>query len=166
MDVEVSPLGLIMTTQCCKSPAKQVPGSFERLARVMQKNFIRQYEFAVLLRLLSSQFHPRSIESHTLRIASRTARNKGTKLRNLLTNLGWNPAKPNHARLAFLLWFHLVKSSPPRLMILLLSLVTGKRLRGRLLDDFYPWNSTQLNEVTRSAPSSRAPPTPITKSKM
>jgi hypothetical protein len=40
-------------------------------------------------------------------------------------------------------------------MILLLSLVTGKRLRGRLLDDFYPWNSTQLNEVTRSAPSSR-----------
>jgi hypothetical protein len=81
-----------MTTQCCNSPANQVPGTFARLARVMQKNFIRQYEFAVLLRLLSSQYPPRSVESHTLRIASRTARNKGTKLRNLLTNLGWNPA--------------------------------------------------------------------------
>jgi hypothetical protein len=144
-----------MTTQCCKSPAKQIHGSFACLARVMQKNLIRQYEFAVLLRLLSSQFPPRSIESQTLRIASRTARNKGTKLRNLLTNLGWNPAKPKHSNPAFLLWFHLVKSSPPRLMILSLSLVTGKRLRGRLLDDFYPWNSTQLKEVKRSAPSSR-----------
>jgi hypothetical protein len=143
-----------MTTQCCKSPAKQVPGSFECLARVMQKNFIRQYDFAVLLRLLSSQFSPRSIESHTLRIASRTARNKGTKLRNLLTDLGWNPAKPKHKRLAFLLWFHLVKSSSPRLMILSLRLVTGKRLRGRLLDEFCPWNSTQQNEVKCLAPSS------------
>ena len=144
-----------MTTQCCKSPAKQIPGSFAGLARVMQKNLVRQYEFAVLLRLLSSQFPSRSVESHTLRIASRTARNKGTKLRNLLTNLGWNPAKPKHSSPAFLLWFHLVKLSPPRLMILSLSLVTEKRLRGRLLDDFYPWNSTQLNEVKRSAPSSR-----------
>jgi hypothetical protein len=80
-----------MTTQCCKSPAKQVPGSFACLALAMQKNLIRQYEFAILLRLLSSQFPPRSIESHTLRIASRTARNKGTKLRNLLTNLGCLP---------------------------------------------------------------------------
>jgi hypothetical protein len=40
-------------------------------------------------------------------------------------------------------------------MILSLSLVTEQRLRGRLLDDFYPWNSTHLNEVKRSAPSSR-----------
>ena len=144
-----------MTTQRCNSPAKQVPGTFARLARVMQKNFIRQYEFAVLLRLLSSQYPSRSVESHTLRIASRTARNKGTKLRNLLTNLGWNPAKPKHTSPVFLLWFHLVKSSPPRLMILSLSLVTEQRLRGRLLDDFYPWNSTQLNEVKRSAPSRR-----------
>jgi hypothetical protein len=148
-----------MTTQCCKSPAKQVPGSFACLALAMQKNLIRQYEFAILLRLLSSQFPPRSIESHTLRIASRTARNKGTKLRNLLTNLGWNPAKPKPTSPAFLLWFHLVKSSPPRLMILSLSLVTEKRLRGRLLDDFYPWNSPQLNEVKRSALSSRDPNT-------
>jgi hypothetical protein len=140
-----------MTTQRCNSPAKQVPGTFARLARVMQKNFIRQYEFAVLLRLLSSQYPSRSVESHTLRIASRTARNKGTKLRNLLTNLGWNPAKPKHTHPAFVLWFHLAKSTPPRLMILSLSLVTGKRLRGRLLDDFYPRNSTQQTEVKCSA---------------
>jgi hypothetical protein len=144
-----------MTTQCCNSPANQVPGTFAHLARIMQKNFIRQYEFAVLLRLLSSQYPPRSTESHTLRIASRTARNKGTKLRNLLTNLGWNPARPKHASPGFALWFHLVKSTPPRLMILSLSLVTGKRLRGRLLDDFYPWNSTQQTEVKRSTRSSR-----------
>jgi hypothetical protein len=144
-----------MTTQCCNSPVNQVPGTFARLARVMQKNFIRQYKFAVLLRLLSSQYPPRSFESHTLRIASRTARNKGTKLRDLLTNLGWNPARPKHIRPAFVLWFHLVKSTPPRLMIRLLSLVTGKRLRGRLLDDFYPWNSTRQTEVRCSAPSSR-----------
>jgi hypothetical protein len=148
-----------MTTQCCNSPANQVPGTFARLARIMQKNFIRQYEFAVLLRLLSSQYPPRSTESHTLRIASRTARNKGTKLRNLLTNLGWNPARPKHASPAFALWFHLVKSTPPRLMILSLSLVTGKRLRGRLLDDFYPWNSTQQTEVKRSTRFSRNPNT-------
>src|SRR5260370_38442520 len=148
-----------MTTQRCQSPAQQVPGSFACLARVMQKNLIRQSEFAVLLRLLSSQFPPRSSESHTLRIASRTARNKGTKLRNLLTHLGWNPANPKHTRLAFLLWFHLVKSSPPRLMILSLSLVTGKRVPGRLVDDFYPWTLTHLNEVKGSAPSSRDPNT-------
>jgi hypothetical protein len=148
-----------MTTQCCKSPANQVPGTFAHLARVMQKNFIRQYEFAVLLRLLSSQYSPRSVESHTLRIASHTARNKGTKLRNLLTNLGWNPARPKHPRPAFVLWFHLVKSTPPQLMIRLLSLGTGKRLRGRLLDDFYPWNSTQQTEVRCSAPPSRDPNT-------
>jgi len=148
-----------MTTQCFSSPANQVPGTFARLAQVMQKNFIRQYEFAVLLRLLSSQYPPRSVESHTLRIASRTARNKGTKLRNLLTNLGWNPARPKHIRPAFVLWFHLVKSTPPRLMIRLLSLVTGKRLRGRLLDDFYPWNPMQQTEVRCSASSSRNPNT-------
>jgi hypothetical protein len=144
-----------MTTQCCNSPANQVPGTFAGLARVMQKNFIRQYEFAVLLRLLSSQYPARSVESHTLRIAARTARNKGTKLRHLLTNLGWNPARPKQTRPAFALWFHLVKSIPPRFMIRLLSLITGKRLRGRLLDDFYPWNLTQQPEVRCSAPSSQ-----------
>jgi hypothetical protein len=148
-----------MTTQCCNSPTKQVPGTFASLARVMQKNFIRQYEFAVLLRLLSSQYPPRSFESHTLRIASRTARNKGTKLRNLLINLGWNPVRPKHTGSVFALWFHLAKSTPPRLMILSLSLVVGKRLRGRLLDDFYPWNSTQQTEVKWSPPSSRDPNT-------
>ena len=144
-----------MNTQCGNSPTKQAPGTFARLARVMQKNFIRQYEFAVLLRLLSSQYPPWSFESHTLRMASRTARNKGTKLRNLLTNLGWNPVRSKHTRPAFVVWFHLTKSTPPRLIILSLSLVMGKRLRGRLLDDFRPWNLTQRTEFKWPAPSSR-----------
>jgi hypothetical protein len=146
-----------MTSQCFKSPAQQFPQSFECLARAMKKNFVRQYEFAVLLRLLSSQFTPLSSESQTLRIASRTARNKGSKLKNLLTSLGWSLAKPKHTHPAFLIWFRLVKSSPPRLTILLLSLVAGKRLRARLLDDFYPWNSIHRDEVKR--------PTRIAKSK-
>jgi hypothetical protein len=146
-----------MTTQCRNSPTKQSPGIFARLARVMQKNFIRQFEFAVLLRLLSSQYPPRSFESRTLRIASRTARNKGTKLRNLLISLGWNPARPKHTRPAFVFWFHLAKSTPPQLIIVSLSLVIGKRLRGRLLDDFYLWNSTQRTEFKWPAPSSRDP---------
>ena len=113
------------------------------LARAMQKNSVRQHEFATFLRLLSSRLAPGSTRHRILRSASRTARCKEGKLRQLLFNLGWNARKPRQRTLGFIYWSKLTKSAPVPLMILLLTLFIAKPVRGRLLDPFYPWKSAQ-----------------------
>ena len=119
------------------------PREFGCLARAMHRNSGRQHEFATLLRLLSSRLTPGSWEHWILRSASRTARSKEAKLRQLLLNLGWNARKPQRRTLRFIYWSKLAKSAPIPVMILLLTLLTAKPIRGRLLDPFYPWKSAQ-----------------------
>ena len=116
---------------------------FRCLAHSMQRNSVRQHEFATFLRLLSSRFAPGSNEHWILRSASRTARCKEAKLRQLLLNLGWETRKRRLRTLRFIVWSELSKLIPVPLMILLLSLFTAKPVRGRLLDPFYPWKSAQ-----------------------
>ena len=129
------------------------PSEFRCLAHAMQKNSGRQHEFATFLRLLSSRLAPASTEHWILRSASRTARCKEAKLRQLLLNLGWNARKPRRRTLRFIYWSKLAKSAPIPLMVLLLTLFTAKPVRGRLLDPFYPWKSAQpVSGWTHSLP--------------
>jgi hypothetical protein len=144
-----------MITQSLKSPAG--PTTFRSLARLMQRNIVRQCEFAILLRILSSQFAARSVENQRLRIAAHTARNKGAKLRDLLNDIGWAPTKPKHRHPVFLIWFHLAKSCPPHLMIPFLTLAVERRVRARLLDTFCPWDSAHRDEVKLSRQSTPVP---------
>jgi hypothetical protein len=119
------------------------PRQFRCLARAMQRNSLRQHEFATFLRLLSFRFAPGSTWHRTLRLGSRTARCKEAKLRQLLVNLGWKARNPRQRTLRFIFWSKLTKSAPVPLTILLLTLFTAKPVRGRLLDPFYPWKSGQ-----------------------
>jgi hypothetical protein len=116
---------------------------FQCLAYSMQRNSVRQYEFATFLRLLSSRFAPGSNRRWILRSASRTARCKEAKLRQMLLNLGWDTRKRRQRTLRFIFWSKLAKSAPIPLVILLLTLFTAKPVRGRLLDTFSPWKSAQ-----------------------
>ena len=116
---------------------------FRCLAYSMRRNSVRQHEFATFLRLLSSRFAPGSNEHGILRSASRTARCKEAKLRQLLLDLGWETRKRRLHTLRFIFWSNLSQSAPVPLMILLLTLFTAKPVRGRLLDPFYPWKSAQ-----------------------
>jgi hypothetical protein len=116
---------------------------FQCLAYSMQRNTVRQHEFATFLRLLSSRFAPGSNGRQILRSASRTARCKEAKLRQLLLNLGRATRNRRQRTLGFILWSKLTKSAPIPLVILLLTLFTAKPVRGRLLDAFYPWKSAQ-----------------------
>jgi hypothetical protein len=126
-----------MTNRWPDTPAQQVSGSFEYISRAMKKNSARQHELAILLRLLSSRFDPPSTAHQELRLASHTAQNKSTKLRNLVASLGWQANKRHRARPIFRLWFRLTESAPPRLMIPLLRFVTEKPIRGRSLDAYH-----------------------------
>jgi hypothetical protein len=136
---------------------------FRRLAGAMRKNSVRQHEFATLLRLLSSRFGPGSAERRMLRQASTTARCKEDKLRKLLVNLGWSARVKRPRTLRFLTCFQLTKSAPVPLTILLLTFVTAKPVRSRILDPFYPWKSTQSAKGwTRSLPR----PVPRTRAKL
>ena len=119
------------------------PKEFRCLALAMQRNSVRQHEFATFLRLVSSRFAPGSTTYRILRLASRTARCKEAKLRQLLVNLGWKARNPRQRTLRFIFWSKLTKSAPVPLTILLLTLFTAKPVRGRLLDPFYPWKSAQ-----------------------
>jgi hypothetical protein len=119
------------------------PSQFRCLARAMQQNSVRQHEFATFLRLLSSRFAPGSNEHRILLWASRTARCKEAKLRQMLLNLGCNARKPQRRKLRFIFWSKLTQSVPIPLVILLLTSFTAKPVRGRLLDPFYPWKSAQ-----------------------
>ena len=119
------------------------PSEFRCLARAMQKNSVRQHEFATFLRLLASRLAEGSTGHRTLLSASRTARCKEAKLKQLLLNLGLNTWKPRRRTQRFVYWTKLNKSAPVPLMILLLTLFTAKPVRGRLLDPFYPWKSAQ-----------------------
>jgi hypothetical protein len=119
------------------------PTGFRCLAHAMRKNSVRQHEFATLLRLLASRFGPGSTEHRILRLGSRTARSKESKLRQLIENLGWNACRRRSPTRRFLVWFKLTKSVPVPLTVLLLTLITAKPVRGRLLDHFYPWKSPQ-----------------------
>jgi hypothetical protein len=119
------------------------PREFWYLARAMQRNSVRQHEFATFLRLLSARLAPGSTGHRILRLASRTARCKESKLRQLLLNLGWKARNPRQRTLRFIFWSKLTKSAPVPLTILLLTLSTAKPVRGRLLDSFYPWKSAQ-----------------------
>jgi len=129
------------------------PREFRCLAGTMQRNSVRQHEFATFLRLLSSRFAPASTGHPILRFASRTARCKEAKLRQLLANLGWKAGNPRQRTLRFILCSRLTKSAPVPLTILLLTLFTAKPVRGRLLDPFYPWKSAQhVTGCTHSLP--------------
>jgi hypothetical protein len=119
------------------------PRQFRCLARAMQRNSVRQHEFATFLRLLSYRFAPGSAGRRILKLASRTARCKEAKLRQLLVNLDRESRNPRQRTLRFLFWSKLTKSAPVPLTILLLTLFTAKPVRGRLLDPFYPWKSGQ-----------------------
>jgi len=119
------------------------PSEFRCLAYSMQRNSVRQHEFAIFLRLLSSRFVPGSNEHWILRSASRTARCKEAKLRQLLLNLGWDTRKRRQRTQRFVFWSKLTQFSPISLVILLLTLFIAKPVRGRLLDPFYPWKSAQ-----------------------
>jgi hypothetical protein len=119
------------------------PHEFQCLAYSMQRNSVRQHEFATFLRLLSSRFAPGSNGHRILRSASRTARSKEAKLRQLLFNLGRSTRKRRQRTLRVILWSRLTKSAPIPLVLLLLTLFTVKPVRGRLLDGFYPWKSAQ-----------------------
>jgi hypothetical protein len=130
-------------------------GQFEHLAREMYTNSIRQHEFAVLLRLLSSRVRERSFEWRALRSASTIARSKETKLRTLLSSLGWTRNVPSRPRVSFLVWFGLAKWCPVHLTILLLPLAILKPIRSRLLDDLYPWNLNRKPKISNLLPSSR-----------
>jgi len=116
---------------------------FRCLAYSMQRNSVRQHEFATFLRLLSSRFASGSNAHRILRSASRTARCKEAKLRQMLLSLGWDTRKRRQRTLQFIFWSELTKFAPVPLMILLLTLFTAKPVRGRLLDPFYPWKSSQ-----------------------
>lgn len=119
------------------------PKEFRCLARAMQRNSLRQHEFATFLRLISSRFAPGSTAYRILRLASRTARCKEAKLTQLLVNLGWKAQNPRQRTLRFMFWSKLTKSAPVSLTILLLTLFTAKPVRGRVFDLFYPWKSAQ-----------------------
>ena len=130
-----------------KAQTAPSPREFRCLALAMQRNSVRQHEFATFLRLLSYRFAPGSTGHRILWLASRTARCKEAKLRQLLVNLGWKARNPRQRTLRFIFWSKLTKSAPVPLTILLLTLFTAKPVRGRLLDPFYPWKSAQ--HVTR-----------------
>jgi hypothetical protein len=98
-----------MTTQWFKYSVERVPGEFECLARAMKKNLVRQREFSILLRLLSTRFASGSNESQMLRDASRTARNKGRRLRDLLSDLNYRIPKSKCRHPSFLIRSHLIK---------------------------------------------------------
>ena len=119
------------------------PREFRCLALAMQRNSVRQHEFATFLRLLSSRFAPGSTAYRILRLASRTARCKEAKLRQLLGNLGWKARNPRQRTLRFIFWSKLTKSAPVPLTIFLLTLFTAKPVRGRTLDPFGLWKSAQ-----------------------
>jgi hypothetical protein len=92
----------------------------------MKKNRVRQQEFAILLRLLSTRFASGSGESQMLRDASRTAQSKGKRLRDLLLDLDYRIAKSKYRHPSFLIRFHLIKLMPRRLMVAWLSRVMEK----------------------------------------
>ena len=129
------------------------PNAFRCLARAMQKNSVRQHEFATLLRLLASRFRPGSVEHRMLRLGSRSARSKEVKLRQLLQNLGWNARRRGPPTRQFLVWFKLTKAVPVPLAVLLLTFITAKPVRGQIFDHFYPWKSPQqVKGSTHSLP--------------
>jgi hypothetical protein len=125
-----------MTTQWFKYSVERVPGEFECLARAMKKNLVRQREFSILLRLLSTRFASGSNESQMLRDASRTARNKGRRLRDLLSDLNYRIPKSKCRHPSFLIRSHLIKLMPPRLMVAWLSRIMEKSVRARLVGPF------------------------------
>ena len=117
-------------------PTERDSGEFEGLARAMKKNRGSQFEFALLLRLLSDRFPLRSLESRALRVSSCTARSKGERLTDLLRDLRYGIFKPKHRRLSFLLWVYLIKLMPPQLMVAWLNQVMEKQVHTRILDLF------------------------------
>jgi hypothetical protein len=134
-------------------------GGFRHLAGAMRKNSVRQHEFATLLRRLSSRFGSGSAERRMLRQASTIARCKENKLRKLLLSLGWSARVKRTRTLRFLTCFQLTKSAPLPMTILLLTFVTAKPIRARLLDPFYPWKSIQSVKNWTHAPSRHIPRT-------
>jgi hypothetical protein len=135
------------------SRSQQSSGQFQHLAREMYTNSIRQHEFAVLLRLLSSRVQARSLEWRALRSAATMARSKGARLRTLLSSLGWTYIVPNRRRISFLVWFGFAKWCPVHLTILLLPVAILKPIRSRLLDDLYPWNLNRKEKISNLLPS-------------
>jgi len=138
MKHEVSQLAKVsVTRRGLNTSLEEVAVHFECLGRAMKKNSARQHEFAILLRVLSSRFDRRSTEHQALRLASQIAKNKRSKLRNLVAGLGLPRSKTQRASPIFLVWFRLAQFAPLRLTIPLLHLSTEKAIRGRSLDGFY-----------------------------
>jgi hypothetical protein len=154
MKHEVSPVAKVsVTSRGLNTSLEQVAVHFACLGHAMKRNSARQHEFAILLRVLSSRFNRRSTEHQALRLASQIARNKRTKLKNLVAGLGLQPSKPQRASPIFLVWFRLAQSAPLPLTIPLLHLSTEKAIRGRSLDAFYGDRALAKSKMLDSRPA-------------
>ena len=106
----------------------------EHLACLMTTNSVRQHEFAVVLRRLGARLDVSSPKRNVIHTAYRTARNKESRLRNMVDELGFEPRKPQDRNPRFLLYFGLAEWAPIKLMTILLSIGISKRIRAHLLD--------------------------------
>jgi hypothetical protein len=117
-------------------PTERDSGEFECLARAMKKNRVSQFEFALLLRLLSGRFPLGSRQRRALRVASNTAQRKGERLTDLLQDLQYVLFKPRNRRLALLVWIYFTKLMPPKLVVAWLNQTMEKQVHTRILDLF------------------------------
>jgi hypothetical protein len=143
-----------MKSQWLTRPSERDSGEFEGLARAMNRNRVRQFEFALLLRLFSKRFPWESSQSRALRVASFAARSKGKRLTDLLRDLRYGIVEPKHRRPSLLVWVYLKKLMPPPLMVAWLNQVMEKQVHARILDPFRKGQPrTKSRRLTRPSPS-------------
>jgi hypothetical protein len=125
-----------MKSQWLSRPIERGSGEFENLARAMKRNRVCQFEFALLLRLLSNRFPWESHESRALRVASFTARRKGKRLTDLLRDLRYGIVELKRRRPSLLVCVYLTKLMPSPLVVAWLNQVMEKQVYARILDSF------------------------------
>jgi hypothetical protein len=133
-----------MANEHLTTETRQRHQHLEGLARTIRKNLTQQFELAIVLRRLSSRFKLESTEYEILRMASRGARQRATKLRDLLRKLDGTLPKHRKKEPGFLVWYQLSKLIAPRLGIALISLFGGGRMRGCLFEAMYPWKRRSI----------------------
>jgi hypothetical protein len=128
-----------MANEHLRTETSQRHQHLEGLAGTIRKNLTQQFELAIVLRRLSSRFKHGSTEYDILRMVSRGARQRATKLRDLLRKLDGTLPKYRKKEPGFLVRYRLSKLIAPRLVIALVSLFGGSRVRGWLFEAVYPW---------------------------
>jgi hypothetical protein len=121
-----------------RTETRQRHQHFEGLARTIRKNLTQQSELAIMLRRLSSRFKHESTEYDILRMVSRGARQRATKLKDLLRKLDGTSPKHRLKEPGFLVRYRLSKLIGARLVIALVSLFGTGRMRGWLFEAVYP----------------------------